>query len=798
MTDHASLAERLITELAPKSVLDAFGTSPELLDALGARGLDTVRAADGVERDWDLVLALGAPPLTHAQRRALVARIVAYGSDVILAPRGDEAGGLGVAASVSYWSELFAEHRFFLDADYDATFLAPRALRFRRVSAPVTSLSLEAEVEQLGRRLREREAAVARLRYRLLEQQRDVSSRIAAWMASGLRRLLRAESRRSPYWTLRRTLEVLLDDGLREVAGRTRVKLGLGVRGYGMLVRPPAEKRSDIDEQYFIWQAVHRLAADDMIALRGDAAALQYRPTISIVTPVYETEERLLRRTVDSVREQVYDAWELCLVDDGSRAPHVRRVLEEYAEADPRIRVDFRAENGGIVAASNRGLRMARGEFVGLLDHDDELTPDALLEVVKLLNRSPELDLVYTDEDMLQPDGRRIRPFFKPDWSPDLLRAMNYITHFSVFRRRLVAELGGFRPGYDGSQDYDLLLRFTERTARIGHVPKVLYHWRITPGSAAGSPAAKPFAYEAAQRALEDSRERQGWPGRVRRGTPGIYRTQYLVRGEPAVSIVIPARDGPELLEACVRSIEEKTRYQRYEIVVVGDAGTGTVADALSRLATRRPVHRLDGARTVAELHNAGAARASGEHLVFMSPAVQVLDGEWLTALLEHAQRPEVGAVGAKLLYPDGRIQHAGVVLGMAGPANHAFRHQPGDVGGHWILANVVRNCSAVTGACMMVPRRAFDGVGGFDLRFRVAYADVDLCLRLRQRGALVLYTPWAVLGHADPGRRAVLDLAHDEELCWRLWGDLIRRGDPYYNPNLTRASEDWSLDMPV
>jgi len=797
MTDQAALADRLIADIDPKTVVDALGTSGDLLDALGARGVHVL--AEPPEADpvlADLVLALAAPAVTHTQSRALVARIVARGADVILAPRAEASGGFGVAASVSYWSELFAEHRFFLDADYDAAFLAPLALRFRRVSVLGGSVSLQAELEALAGRLREREQALARLRYRLLEQQRSVGWRVATRASAALRRVLRADRRHSPYWTLRRGLQVLLDDGVREVLGRTRVKLGLAMRGFTMLVQPPGDKRGAIDEQYFIWQEVHRLTDEDLVAMRRAAAALEYRPTISLVTPVYETDERLLRLMIDSVRAQVYDAWELCLVDDGSRKPHVRRVLEAYAERDSRIRVEVRPGNGGIVAASNRALQMARGEFVGLLDHDDELAPDALFEVAALLNRSPDLDLVYTDEDMLDPNGARIRPFFKPDWSPDLLRSMNYITHFSVLRRRLVVQLGGFRPGYDGSQDYDLLLRFTERTARIGHVPKVLYHWRMTPGSAAGSPAAKPFAYEAAQRALEDSLARLGWQGRVRRCTPGIYRTRYAVRDEPLVSIVVAAGDDLALLETCLTDLEDRTRYRRYEIVIADRTG-GAAAEVRGRLGARWRVLPVGPSRNLAEAHNAALAEAAGEHVVVMSPGVRAVDGDWLAALLEHAQRPEVGAVGAKLLYADGRIQHAGVVLGIAGPANHAFRNLPGDVGGHWILANVVRNCSAVTGACMMLPRRALREVGGFDPRFEVAYADVDLCLRLRRRGYLVVYTPWAVLSYSEPVHRGRLDLARDEALCWRVWGDAIRRGDPYHNPNLSRASEDWSLEIP-
>ena len=343
------------------------------------------------------------------------------------------------------------------------------------------------------------------------------------------------------------------------------------------------------------------------------------------------------------------------------------------------MKVEHLSRNQGIAGASSHGLRLATGDFVALLDHDDELPPEALFEVVKRLNEDPDLDLIYTDEDKLTPDGRRVEPFFKPDWSPDLLLSMNYITHLSVFRRSLLEEIGGFRLGLDGSQDYDLLLRFSERARRIAHIPKILYHWRKVPGSAAASTAAKPYAYEAARRAIEDGGEAAGLRGAGGHVLPGLYSVRYKVRGTPLVSIIIPTRDRWPLLRECLRSIEEKTRYPRYEIIVLdNDSADPETLTGSTAIAGKWRVHSCPGPFNFSALNNFGAAQARGDYFVFLNNDTQVIEPDWLTAMLEQAQRPEVGAVGARLHYPDGRIQHAGLVLGVGGVADHAFKGLPG------------------------------------------------------------------------------------------------------------------------
>jgi GT2 family glycosyltransferase len=656
---------------------------------------------------------------------------------------------------------------------------------------------LRAEAAALRRQGEDKDRLIAGLNYHLVALQRTIGWKVLERARRVRDRIAPANTRRRDvYWMVRRPLEVLLDEGLPAFFRKSHYKLRLLREGQWALVKtPPRDAALDQEVRYQLWVDRHRLTPSDLDRARASLGALGHAPLISIVTPVFDTDETWLRRAVESVRGQIYPHWELLLVNDGSSKAHVRTVLDEYAALEPRARVTHLPDNQGIAAASNVGLGLARGEFVALLDHDDELPPDALLEVARRLDEDPGIDLVYSDEDKIDADGRHAEPFFKPDWSPDLLLSMNYITHLSVFRRSLLENVGGFRAGFDGSQDYDLLLRVTERARRIAHIPRILYHWRKVPGSVAAFPGAKPLAFEAGRRALAEAVRRRGREARVEVVRPGLYAVRYRLARTPLVSIIIPTRDRWALLDQCLRSIEERTSHAPYEILVLDNGTTEPQALAgLDQLSRRWRVYRCPGPFNFSALNNLGAAEARGEHLVFLNNDTQVVTPDWLTALLEHAERPEVGAVGARLHYPDGRIQHAGLVLGVGGVADHAFKGLPGDRIMHFGLPDTVRDVSAVTAACMMVPRRAFDAVGGFDERLQVALNDVDLCLRLRARGYRIVYTPFAVLYHHESSTRGRLHPPQEEELVWSVWGDLIRRGDPYYNPNLTLSRTDWSL----
>jgi O-antigen biosynthesis protein len=590
---------------------------------------------------------------------------------------------------------------------------------------------------------------------------------------------------------------VLLDGGPRALFRKIHHRCHLGLNLHEILPRAPGGDVPDLNTQFQVWLQQHQLKPADIERMRTELKMFTYLPLISIVVPVYNTEEVSLRSAIESVRAQVYQNWEICMANDASTKRHIMLILDEYAASDPRIRVRHLSKRIGIAGASCEALAMATGEFVGLLDHDDELTPDALWEVTSRLNQVPELDLLYSDEDKLTRDGARVEPFFKPDWSPDLLLSMNYITHFTVFRKSLLQAIGGFRSGYEGAQDYDLLLRFTERTNRIAHVPKILYHWRMGYTSSANSAGAKPFASESGRRAVEEALKRRGREASVEVLSPCRYRARYKIDQSPLISIIIPTKDQPRLLKQCVASIEEKTSYRPYEIIIIDNSSVeDETLRCLDALSEKHRVLRYPRPFNFSAINNFGVGQARGEHLLFLNDDIQVIGGDWLTALVEHAQRPEVGAVGAKLLFSDNRIQHAGVIVGICGGAGHAFKNLPDNHTAYFGLADLTRNFSAVTAACMMVPRKVFSEVGGFKEELKVVYNDVDLCLRIRKQGYLIVYTPFAVLYHFESASRGRLRPTSEEELFCRRWGDMIRNGDPYYNPSLTLTRDDWSLRL--
>ncbi len=508
-----------------------------------------------------------------------------------------------------------------------------------------------------------------------------------------------------------------------------------------------------------------RAAGLSLRQLRADLQRFRYRPLVSVLTPVYNVDARWLDKAIDSVRRQVYPHWELCLVNDASPAAHVRPLLDAAAAADPRIRVKHLAVNEGIAGASNHALGMARGEFVGLLDHDDELTRDALLEVVRRLNDDPHADLLYSDEDKIGPDSAPMDPLFKPDWNPTLLLSCNYITHFSVFRRDLLHEVGGFRPGFDGSQDYELLLRFTERTGRVVHIPRVLYHWRAIEGSAAASESAKPQAYPAARRALDQAVRRRGLDGRAESVAPGLYKVHYRLPRQALVSLVVfpphPAADPRPDLDR----LERATAYSPCEVLA--------------------PESEPADGRPLAAALNRAARAARGEYLIFLAAGLEPLRPDWIEALLEQGHRPGVGAVGARILRPDGRLTHSGIVLGPRGRVKSSHRHLPVDSLNRLIYTEVVRDCSAVSGDCLLIARQLFEEMGGFNEQFRQTYHDIDLCLRLRRRQFAVVYTPWAVFKQPGGPAGDRLPFLGDEKVFRQLWETNLGPGDPLFNPNL-------------
>jgi GT2 family glycosyltransferase len=523
-------------------------------------------------------------------------------------------------------------------------------------------------------------------------------------------------------------------------------------------------------------------------------------PRFSIVTPVYETPADVLEEAIASVRAQSYPDWELCLVDDASTSPEVAEILRQAGLADPRIRVLIRAENEGIVAASNDGLAMARGEFVALLDHDDTLHADALSLVSEAIAADPEVDYVYTDEDKIDLAGRHSGPFFKPDWSPERMRTQMYTCHLSVLRRAVVEEVGGFDPEFEGSQDWDLVLKVTERARSVAHIPRVLYHWRMLETSAAGGgEAAKPWAFEAGKRAVQAHCERIGLEARVERdgSDPGVYHLEPALRGEPPVSIVIPTNgqarevwfERVRLAVHCVRSIVERSTYDAYEIVCVYDASTDpAVLDELRDVAgdRLRPV-RFDGPFHFSKKINAGAAEAEGDHLLLLNDDMEVVTPDWIERMVMYSSQPGIGAVGARLLFEDGRIQHAGISFPHGLPG-HLYRGFGGDFRGYSNNVVIAQNFLSVTGACMMTPRDLFERLGGMAEELPVNYNDVDYCLKAHREGLRVVYDPDTVLYHFESSSRSTEVEQWEKDLIVERWGPLDEI-DPFLNPNMNHGT---------
>ncbi|MGV8931090.1 MAG: glycosyltransferase family 2 protein [Luteimonas sp.] len=532
-------------------------------------------------------------------------------------------------------------------------------------------------------------------------------------------------------------------------------------------------------------------------------------PLISILLPVYQTPERWLRRCIESVIAQAYPQWQLCIVDDASSDGRIMEVLEEFACSDDRIDVMRRDVNGHISAASNSALEMARGDYVALLDHDDELRPHALLEMAEIIGATPEVALVYSDEDKIDADGRRFDPYFKPDFDPDLLRSQNYVCHFTAIDADLVRDVGGFRIGFEGSQDHDLILRCTERLqpAQIKHIPKVLYHWRAIPGSTALTRDAKDYASSAGARAVGEHLDRCYPDARIEELSHGHYRVRWpLTAPAPKVSLIIPTRDKVELLRMCIESIFVRTAYPSFEIVVVDNQSSDP--ESLAYLAElehrdRVKVLRYDAPFNYSAINNWAVSQCDGAIIGLVNNDIEVISPDWLEEMVSQAVRPGVGAVGAMLYYPNDTIQHAGVVLGVHGVAAHRYAGMPRGYPGHGGRARVAQQLSAVTGACLLVRRETFDRVDGLDESLQVAFNDIDFCLRLGEAGYRNIWTPFAELYHHESASRGSEDndekkqrFAGEVDLMLRRWGTKLLN-DPAYNPNLSLESLHSELGPP-
>ncbi|MBE7942570.1 MULTISPECIES: glycosyltransferase [Ramlibacter] len=531
-------------------------------------------------------------------------------------------------------------------------------------------------------------------------------------------------------------------------------------------------------------------------------------PRISVLMPVYNAQETHLRRAIESVLNQLYGHWELCIADDCSTDPKIRAILQEYANRDDRIRVVYRSENGHISAATNSALEVASGEFVALLDHDDELHPLALYRIGCVLSDDPEIDLIYTDEDKIDAQGRRSDPYFKCDFNYELLLSHNMICHLGVYRRSTALAIGGFRLGFEGAQDYDFALRFLETigTARVKHIPEILYHWRMHEQSTAAAADAKPYAVVAAERAIQEHLNRVGLKGEVGQApeAPGMHRVRFSEpQSEPSVDIVIPTRDRADLLSIALSSIFGKTQYDNFQVIVVDNGSQEKESlDLIEEWVARGRVRvlRVDEPFNFSRLNNVAVQQSKADLVCLLNNDIEIIEGDWLREMVSHAIRPGVGCVGARLWYPDGTLQHGGVVLGIGGVAGHAHKRWPRGDAGYFGRAVLLQSFSAVTAACLMVRREIFDQVGGLDEKLRVAFNDVDFCLRVRKAGYRNVWTPYAQLVHHESVSRGLEDNPEkqrrfSEEVAFmkERWGkELVT--DPMYSVNLTLEREDFGF----
>ena len=532
-----------------------------------------------------------------------------------------------------------------------------------------------------------------------------------------------------------------------------------------------------------------------------------FKPLISIVCPVYNTKPEWLIACVESVINQYYSNWELILVDDASSNQAHFDVIERYVDSGTRIHAIFLDENSHISAATNAGIKQASGEYIVFLDHDDALADSALFEICRVINTNPSAKIIYSDEDLMSEDGERVVPHFKSDWNPELLRAHNYITHLCCYESGLLTELGGMRLGYEGAQDYDLILRASVvvDASEIVHIPKVLYHWRMVEGSTALSAGAKSYATKAGLKALQDYiAVNQIQAKVVHSGRDNFYEVQYSLPLElPKVSIIIPTRDGMEVLRPCIESLISETVYDNYEVVILDNGSendeTLRYLDALSEKSNFKIV-RDEGIFNYSRINNVAVTYAVGELICLLNNDIEIVDENWLTEMVSIAIRKEVGCVGAKLLYPDGTLQHAGVILGLGGYAAHSHRGLAGDASGYFCRAQLRQQLSAVTGACLLIKRDVFDEAGGLDEAFQVAYNDVDFCLRVQALGYQNIYTPFASLIHHESKTRGedtsiekTTRFDQEKALLLERWSGVINN-DPFYNLNLTRSREDFSI----
>lgn len=578
--------------------------------------------------------------------------------------------------------------------------------------------------------------------------------------------------------------------------------------GLRALIVKSAHKLQGLDNDYDYgeWYSLTKPSQEELKRQREEHFPVE--PKFSIVIPLYKTPEHYLREMLDSIAEQTYGNWELCLADGSPKGQDVSKIVDVYRKKDSRVRYKRLEGNGGIADNTNAAIDMAEGDFIVLADHDDAMTRDALYECAKAVNLHPKSQIIYSDEDKMDMDGGALfDPHFKPDFNPDLLCSVNYICHQFVVKRELVQKIGGLRKEFDGAQDYDFIFRCTENAEEIYHIPKVLYHWRCHQDSTASNPQSKMYAFEAGSKAIMEHYKRMGISAlKVEKGVDyGIYHTVFEIQGQPLVSVIIPNKDHHKDLDLCVRSMITKGTYKNLEFVVVEnnstESETAVYYEKIQKEFPQVRVVKWDREFNYAAINNFGVSHARGEYLLFLNNDTELIAENFVEEMLGFGQRDDVGIVGAKLLYQDDTIQHAGVVVGFGGVAGHTFIGLHKAENSYFHRAMCAQDYSAVTAACMMSKRSVFEKVGGFSENFAVAFNDIDYCMKVRSLGKLVVYAPYALLYHYESKSRGLEDTPEkvarfNREVAKfaKKWPDILKNGDPYYNPNLTLRKSNFAL----
>jgi glycosyltransferase involved in cell wall biosynthesis/2-polyprenyl-3-methyl-5-hydroxy-6-metoxy-1,4-benzoquinol methylase len=851
------VASSIAKTLGPATVLDVGCAIGMLVEALRDCGIDAKgfdlspwaieqvpaslkpycwvgSVTEEIEGHYDLITCIEV--LEHLppwMADAAVANICRHADHVLFSSTPDdfdEPTHLNVEPG-GYWASLFLTHGFVRDHTHDTNFLAPHAMLFRRGEADTESLiadyeralwaakksALDTVKEQQRLRdagieefRREKEEEILQLKNSLegLRRRRDAENRATfeqvRYFETGQHRLAGLlEHRENQLKEVYNTKTFRYSTKLRGMYGR--------MRGFGMVSAATLPLPATLPPgTYETWIDTFDTLDDEARANIGSQlSALTQGPKISVIMPVFDPPVAMLRAAIESVREQLYEDWELCIADDCSTDSSVEQLLSEYAASDDRIKVIRREENGHISAASNSALSLVSGEWVALLDHDDILAPHALALIALAIAESPTAGVVYSDEDKLDESGKRRDPFFKPNFDPLLLLGQNFVSHFSAFRKDLVDRVGGYRIGYEGSQDWDLTLRVTEllTPSQVIHIPHVLYHWRVHASSTASLVSAKPYAVDAGQRAVGDHLERTARRATATRiGQWGFNRVTWeLPDPPPKVSVIIPTRDGDRLAR-CIDSVLAFTIYPDFEVLVIDNGSRRrTTLEYLRGNEHRITVIRDDRPFNHSALNNAAVPLTSGEVVCLLNDDTEVIGGDWLTEMVGQLYQPGVGAVGAKLYYGDGRVQHAGVILGVHGVAAHAHRNFDRLSTGYFGHLQLAHRMSGVTAACMVVRREAWRQVGGFDeASLPNVLNDVDLCLRLQQAGWDIVWTPYAELFHHESTSRGIDNEGPQAEafagavaVMETKWGIEGLRNDPHYSPNLSLDAEDFSLAWP-